>query len=89
MPVKPMFSANIGEWRTVISALRHYQQHLDESLPETYETDEEFIRYDDFERLERLIPSFDRQLAAYIQEADSDFAVKDHATSSNESALLK
>ncbi len=75
MPVKPRFSANIGEWRTVISALRYYQQHLDATLPESYETDEDFIRYDDFERLERIIPSFDRQLDEYITEAGSDPAL--------------
>ena len=89
MPVKPMFSANIGEWRTVISALRHYQQHLDVSLPESYETDEDFIRYDDFERLERLIPSFDRQLAAYLQEPDTDLSSKDHTTEMDRAALPK
>ena len=66
MPSNPAFTASIGEWRTVVAALRHYQQYLDAALP---------TEFDDFERLDRLVPNFTKQLEGHLSEVATDGSV--------------
>lgn len=71
MPVNPAFKATVAEWRTVLAAVRHYREHLASIAPSIENEDQQLIAYDDIERLDRITPSFDRQLKEHIQQATS------------------
>ena len=71
MPVNPAFKATLAEWRTVLAAVQHYREHLASIAPNIEDEDKQLIAYDDMERLDRIAPSFDRQLNEYIQQATS------------------
>ena len=72
MPVSPAFQATVGEWRTILEALKHYQSYLEETVPlmETHEglTDEGLIAYDHLERLGGILPKIQQQMAEYLQQ---------------------
>lgn len=62
------FKALVAEWRLVINALENYKQHLDATVDEIEDEDQQNIVYDDLERLEALIPDFKAQFdQAYKQ----------------------
>lgn len=69
MPVNPAFKASLAEWRTVLAAVRHYREHLAATAPTIEDEDKQLIAYDDIERLDRIAPSFERQLSEHIQQA--------------------
>jgi hypothetical protein len=62
MPINPAFKASLAEWRTVLAAVRHYREHLAATAPAIENEDKQLIAYDDMERLDRIIPNFERQL---------------------------
>ena len=72
MPASPVFQATLGEWRTVLEALRHYRQHLERAAPrmsgEDGPSEEGLVAYDHLERLEGLLPKLEAQLQAYLSE---------------------
>lgn len=67
MPNNPAFKATLAEWRTVMAAIVQYKEFLSESAPKIEDEDDQLIAYDHLERLDRLIPSFERQLDEYVQ----------------------
>ena len=67
MPNNPAFKATRAEWRTVMAAIVRYKEFLGEGAPKIEGEDDKLIAYDHIERLDRLIPSFERQLDEYVQ----------------------
>lgn len=53
----PAFTASLPEWRTVISAIEQYKEHLARTAANLESEDEQLVTYDHMERLERIIPS--------------------------------
>jgi hypothetical protein len=74
MPVNPAFKASLAEWRTVLAAVRHYREHLAATAPGIENEDKQLIAYDDVERLDRIIPNFERQLNEETQEQRTTLA---------------
>lgn len=76
MPANPTFKASYPEWRTVIDALHQYAKHLEAIGPTIKEEDEDkwLLIYDDLERLDRIIPSFERQWQEYMDQIDATLA---------------
>lgn len=56
------FRATVGEWRTVIDAMKHYKRNLETQDLEN--EDQQLLMDDDIERLTLLIPDFERQFRA-------------------------
>ena len=74
MPAVPMLKATLGEWRTVLAAARYFEEHLSTVVPQMGEEDEDLVMYDHLERLEHIIPSFERQLNEFFEREDADAA---------------
>ncbi len=68
MPANPTFKASYAEWRTVLDALHHYAAHLAATISGVEDADKHLIAYDDLERLDRIIPSFERQFQTYMDQ---------------------
>ena len=58
------FKATVAEWRTVIESMKHFREHLRHQVKQIKDEDEQNLMYDEIERLESLIPDFERQFAA-------------------------
>ena len=68
MPANPTFKASYAEWSTVLDALHNYAAHLASTISGIEDEDKHLIAYDDLERLDRIIPSFERQFQAYMDQ---------------------
>jgi len=62
----PTFQALQKDWPTVIAALRHYRDYLT-SIKEPDE-EKDLLIYDQIENLDRIIPSFEKQLAESLKQ---------------------
>lgn len=57
------FKASISEWRVALDALRFYKKHLLSVVGGIEDEERQNMVYDDLERIERMIPDFEKQLA--------------------------
>ena len=70
MPNNPTLKARLPEWNTVLDALRFYSKHLEERRESLDgDTDEYLLVGDDLQRLDALIPSFERQIKELNEQA--------------------